>query len=76
MGRGGFRDCFPLHVEINSSVLVGGIGADMPEPASDVGEIDTGFEQMNCSAVTNTVGMEALVFEGGMSFRCPAHILC
>jgi hypothetical protein len=51
MGRGGFRDCFPLHVQIDSGVFVGSIDAGMTEPVSDAGEINTGFKKMNRCAV-------------------------
>ena len=53
MGRGGFRDCFPLHLQIDSGVFVGSIGADMAEPVSDADEINAGFKQMNGCAMAN-----------------------
>ena len=76
MGRCSFRDCFPLHVQIDSGVFVGSISADMAEPVGDTGKINTGFEKMNCRAMPDTVGMETFNFEGGISFRCLTYILC
>jgi len=76
MGRSGFRDCAPLHVQIDSGVFVGSIGAGMTEPVSNVDEINTGFEKMNCCAMPDTVGMNTLNLKGWMSFRSLPDILC
>ena len=60
MGWSDFRDCFPLHVQIDSGVFVGSIGTGMTEPASDVGEINTGLEKVDGCAMPDTVRMETL----------------
>ena len=67
--RLGDRLCFgedrPLGFEIDRGVLLGGIEALVPHPMGDGAKVDAGFEQIDGSAVANTMRVDALAPEGG-----------
>jgi hypothetical protein len=55
----------PLGLQIDRGVPLGGIEAFVPHPMGDGAEVNAGLEQMNCGAVSHTVGVDALTLERG-----------
>ena len=52
-----------LGLQIDRGVLVRGVEALVPHPVGDGAELNTGLEQINGGAVTDTVGVDALALE-------------